>query len=148
MADLAEAVRAAGFTPGGLNLRLNVHRIYCAECVARIERSLEAVPGVISATMNAATNEVNVDYTPTIGDVNRLAQAVERAGPYTATRAVEASEPELDKEAQATAREYRTLLRKWWFGAAVGVPTILLSYPWLIPGLRDWFPRGSIGHCG
>src|SRR3990172_1141364 len=39
--------------------------------------------------------------------------------------------------------EYRTLMRKWWFGAAVGAPTMVLSYPWVIPGLRDVFPRGS-----
>ncbi|MFZ5872499.1 MAG: copper-translocating P-type ATPase, partial [Actinomycetota bacterium] len=40
-------------------------------------------------------------------------------------------------------REYRSLMHKWWFGAAVGVPTMVLSYPWLFPVLRDWFPRGS-----
>ncbi len=40
--------------------------------------------------------------------------------------------------------EYRTLMRKWWFGAAVGVPTMVLSYPWLFPGLRDWFPRETV----
>ena len=40
-------------------------------------------------------------------------------------------------------REYRSLMRKWWFGAAVGVPTMVLSYPWLFPVLRDWFPRES-----
>jgi len=36
-------------------------------------------------------------------------------------------------------------MRKWWFGAAVGVPTMILSYPWLFPGLRDVFTRGSAG---
>ena len=41
------------------------------------------------------------------------------------------------------AAEYRGLMRKWWFGAAVGVPTMILSYPWLFPGLRDVFARGS-----
>ena len=47
--------------------------------------------------------------------------------------------------ASATDRqaEYRTLMRKWWFAAAVGAPTMVLSYPWLIPGLRDAFPHGS-----
>jgi Cu+-exporting ATPase len=34
-------------------------------------------------------------------------------------------------------------MRKWWFGAAVGVPAMILSYPWLFPGLRDVFTRGS-----
>ena len=27
------------------------------------------------------------------------------------------------------AAEYRTLMRKWWFAAAVGAPTMILSYP-------------------
>jgi Cu+-exporting ATPase len=39
--------------------------------------------------------------------------------------------------------EYRALMRKWWFAAAVGVPTMILSYPWLIPGLGGLFPSGS-----
>ena len=49
-----------------------------------------------------------------------------------------ATSPATDRQA-----EYRALMRKWWFGAAIGAPTMILSYPWLIPGLRDVFPRGS-----
>ncbi len=48
-----------------------------------------------------------------------------------------------DKEAEALEREYRSLMQKWWFGAAVGTFTMIMSYPWLFPGLRDWFPRES-----
>ena len=48
-----------------------------------------------------------------------------------------------DAEAIAREREYRTLMRKWWFGAAVGAFTMVFSYPWLFPVLRGWFPRGS-----
>jgi Cu+-exporting ATPase len=143
VANLLAALRSAGFSPAGQTIRLKVSGLYCAECVARIEDALKAVPGVLDATMNAATNEVKVAYSPAVGDLKLLAAAVENAGPYTATRAAEASDPELDQEAQATAREYRALMRKWWFGAAVGVPTMILSYPYLIPGLRDWLPRGS-----
>src|SRR5574338_838439 len=93
--------------------------------------------------MNAATNEVKVEYSPVIGDLGLLTRAVESAGPYKATRAAEASEPKMDKEAQAMEKEYRSLMRKWWFAAAIGAPTMILSYPWLFPILRDWFPRGS-----
>jgi len=143
VADLLEAVRGAGFTPDGQTLRLKVGGLYCAECVVRIENALKATPGVLNATMNAATNEVKVEYSPVIGDLNLLIQAVESAGPYTAARAAEASEPEMDKETQATEKEYRALMRKWWFAAAVGVPTMFLSYANLFPILRDWFPRGS-----
>jgi P-type Cu+ transporter len=143
VADLLDAVRMAGYTPEGQRLRLKVNGGYCAECVGTIETALKAVPGVLDATMNAATNEVNVTYTPSIGDLNLLTQAVERAGPFRATRAAEASEPEQDREAAATANEYRTLMRKWWVAAAVGAPTMILSYPWIFPILGDWFPRGS-----
>lgn len=141
--DLLDAVRSAGFTASGQSMRLKISGIYCAECVVKIEDAIKAVPGVLDATMNAATNEVKVEYSPLIGDLSQLTKAVESAGPYRAARAAEASEPEMDKEAQAMEKEYRSLVRKWWFGAAVGVPTMVLSYPWLFPILRDWFPRGS-----
>ncbi len=49
-----------------------------------------------------------------------------------------AASPVTDRQA-----EYRGLMRKWWFAAAVGAPTMVLSYPWLIPGLRDVFTKGS-----
>ena len=141
--DFLDAIRGAGFTTDGQTLRLKVSGLYCAECVVKIEDALKATPGVLDATMNAATNEVKVTYSPLIGDLSRLTQAVESAGPYKAARAAEASQPEMDKEAQATEKEYRSLMRKWWFAAIIGVPTMILSYASLFPILRDWFPRGS-----
>ncbi len=61
------------------------------------------------------------------------------AGTPAPGRTVEAQAPPDDE----AAREYKMLMRKWWFAAAVGAPTMILSYPWLFPGLRDWLPRGS-----
>ena len=49
------------------------------------------------------------------------------------------SSPADDRQA-----EYQALMRKWWFAAAVGLPTMILSYPWLIPGLGDLFARGTV----
>jgi P-type Cu+ transporter len=143
ISDMLEVVRRTGFTPGSQTLRLKVSGLYCAECVGRIEDALKQVPGVFDATMSAASNEVKVEYSPAIGDLKWLMQAVEQAGPYTAVRAAQASEPEMDKEAQAANQEYHSLMRKWWFAAAIGVPTMILSYPSLFPILRDWLPRGS-----
>ena len=143
VADLLEAVRHAGFIPSGHTVRLKVNGLYCAECVVKIEDALKAVPGVLGATMNAATNEVKVEYSPVIGDLGLLTKAIESAGPYKATRAAEATEPEMDKEAQTNEKEYRALMRKWWFAAIIGVPAMILSYANLFPVLRDLFPRGS-----
>jgi Cu+-exporting ATPase len=57
------------------------------------------------------------------------------SGPVAPIVQPEASQPE---EA-----EYRVFMRKWWFAAAVGAPTMILSYPYLFPILRDLLPRGS-----
>lgn len=59
----------------------------------------------------------------------------------TATARLHAPAPRVAKVDRDA--EYQALMRKWWFAAAVGAPTMFLSYPWLIPGLRDIFVRGS-----
>ncbi len=139
--SLVQAVRAAGFSTGSASLQLAVHGLYCAECATRIEDALRATAGVLEARLNPATEEVTVDYLPTAVDLAALVRAVETAGPYHATPAPAPAPPQ--QQASEQEREYRQLLRKWWFAAAVGVPTMLLSYPYLIPGLRDLLPRGS-----
>lgn len=59
-------------------------------------------------------------------------------------RAISESEaaPAREEAHGESEREYRRLMRKWWFGAAVGAPTMILSYPWVFPALRDLWPRG------
>ena len=66
------------------------------------------------------------------------ATRVAEAAPHSAAEPVAIPSPAGDRQV-----EYRTLMRKWWFAAAVGAPTMILSYPWLVPGLRDVFTRGS-----
>lgn len=140
---LVQAVRDAGFDTGGASLRLKVFGLYCAACINQIEEALKATPGVMDATMNAATDEVKVDYLPGATDLDGLTRAVEGAGPYRVAQAAELGETMPDREASEQDREYRRLMRKWWFGAAVGAPTMILSYPYVIPYFRDVLPRGS-----
>ena len=61
----------------------------------------------------------------------------------TLTQGPRADPAPLESPASDSEREYRRLMRKWWFAAAVGVPTMVLSYPWVLPITRDLFPRGS-----
>ena len=144
--QLVRAARGAGANVGQASLRLKVTGLYCAACVAHIEAALKATPGVLDASMNAATEEAHVAYLPGTVDLGALERAVEAAGPYRAAPAPEPVAPDAatpDPEATGQEREYRLLMRKWWFAAAVGVPTILLSYPMFVPVLRDLLPRGS-----
>ncbi len=60
---------------------------------------------------------------------------------------LDAATESVDLDESARLSEYRTLMRKFWVSAAISVPVILFSYPWLFPGLRDasWLARGSDG---
>ena len=53
------------------------------------------------------------------------------------------AEPQADPAEAAIEREYRVLMRKFWFSAAISVPVMAFSYPDLIPGLDTWMPMGS-----
>ena len=134
--------RAAGYTVGSALIQLGIEGMYCASCVTKLERALEQTPGVLSARVNLATEQARVEYVPRLVDLRGLAQAVESVG-YRTREAPAPTEPALGREEQDQQREYRSLMRKWWFGAAVAAPTMVLSYPWLFPILRDILPRGS-----
>jgi Cu+-exporting ATPase len=56
---------------------------------------------------------------------------------------IDATSEVLDPAEAANEEEYRSLMRKFWFAAAISLPVMALSYPDMIPGLRDWMPMGS-----
>jgi P-type Cu+ transporter len=139
---VVDAVRAAGYTVGLATAEVGIEGMYCASCVTKIEQALEQTPGVLTATVNLAAEQARVQYVPGSVDLAGLGRAVEASG-YRARPATAPAEPALDREEQDRQREYRSLMRKWWFGAAVAAPTMVLSYPWLFPILGDLLPRGS-----
>ena len=147
LTSLAKAVRAAGYTPGSARTRLLIKNMHCASCVTRIEAALQKVPGVVAAHANLGPNAVDVEYQPEVVDFAAIRQAIRSAGHEISDPVSDeirsAVEDDIDPEEAARNREYRTLLRKFWFAAVVSIPVMGLSYPDLIPGLREWMPAGS-----
>ncbi len=64
-------------------IELQVADMTCASCVRRVEKALAAVPGVVAASVNLATEKATVQVAPDVG-APALAAAVQRAG-YGAT---------------------------------------------------------------
>src|SRR6059036_730518 len=58
---------------------LKISGMHCAACVTRVERALDAVPGVVSASVNLATERAQVRLAESVPD-ERLAAAVRAAG--------------------------------------------------------------------
>ena len=75
---MAAAVERAGYTVPHANVAFDIDGMTCASCVSRVERALRAVPGVIEASVNLATNRATVVHGG-VGNAALIA-AVQRAG--------------------------------------------------------------------
>jgi Cu+-exporting ATPase len=140
--DFLEAIRRAGFKAGTARARLAVKGMTCASCVSAVEQGLRSTPGVLDASVNPALALADVVYEPRAIDFEGLQRAIEASG-YQVAEAPAPTETGVDRQEQERQQEYRTLMRKFWFAAAVSIPVIAFSYPDLIPLLRDGMPMGS-----
>ena len=57
---VADAIRRAGYEPLEREVDLAIAGMTCASCAGRVERALAAVPGVLSAEVNLATERARV----------------------------------------------------------------------------------------
>jgi Cu+-exporting ATPase len=132
--QMAQAIKSAGFALDAVQTRIGVENLRCASCVQFIETELKATPGVLNALVNVATQEATVDYLPEKTTLANLNTAIENWGykPRTA-----ASDEPVDKQEEAHAREYRKLMNKFWFAAAVSILVMITAYYQVVPILRD-----------
>jgi Au+-exporting ATPase len=86
---LMQAVEKAGFSVPTASLDLSIGGLTCAGCVGRVERALQAVPGVTKVNVNLATERANVKGTAStealiaaVIDSGYQAQPVELAGTH------------------------------------------------------------------
>jgi Cu+-exporting ATPase len=59
---------------------LQISGMTCSACVRHVEQAVQAVPGVNSATVNLATEKLNVSYDPAADALERIITAVEQKG--------------------------------------------------------------------
>ncbi|MFV2000916.1 MAG: heavy metal translocating P-type ATPase [Acidimicrobiia bacterium] len=114
-------------------LHVALEGMTCASCVSTIEGALNAVPGVLDARVNFATEEATVEVEAGSVDTQRLISVISSAG-YGAT---EVDDDDDNADQRVHERLYRTLLRKFWFAAIVSLPVIYFSYPEIFPGIPE-----------
>ncbi|MGQ9503109.1 MAG: heavy metal translocating P-type ATPase [Anaerolineae bacterium] len=111
--------------PNRAKIELPITGMTCANCAATIERTLtRKVPGVISATVNLATERATVEYIPDQVTRRDLIAAVERAG-YGVLETDEIDSE--DAEQRARAKEIHIQAHKFWIGALFTFPLFVLS---------------------
>jgi Cu+-exporting ATPase len=144
LADPAAVIRAvadAGYAPAVERITLPIGGISCASCVATIEGALRMTPGVVSATVNFATNAATVEFAPASATMADLRRAVREAGYEPLEVADGASSA--DHEKVAREREIRVLKRKLVTGVVLAAPVVLGSmhhwFPWAPSALRNFW---------
>ncbi|MCF6320198.1 MAG: heavy metal translocating P-type ATPase [Rhizobiaceae bacterium] len=109
--ELAQIISDTGFEVPAQTVVMDVTGMTCSGCAARVQKSLNAIPGVIDARVNAATDRADVDWLG--GDASLLVDAVKTAG-YTATprlsAAAQRKEQQQQKEAETNAANRRDLI--------------------------------------
>src|SRR5438128_1418219 len=59
--EIAQTIRELGYEVPVRTLTLSVGGMSCASCVAKIERALRALPGVVRASVNLATERATIE---------------------------------------------------------------------------------------
>ena len=74
------AINSAGYETSLESFELEIEGMTCASCVGRIERALSAVPGVVSASVNLATEKATISATGGLVTRAVLEATVKEAG--------------------------------------------------------------------
>ncbi len=113
-------------------IRFGVGGMTCATCVARVERAVQKLPGIVTASVNLATEKATVEYLPDTVSTARIRAAIADAG-------YEPGEVSADQDREQAAREsaLQNLSRDLRFAAALTLPLFILAMgPMIIPGMH------------
>ena len=138
--DLVLAIEKAGhYQVAESQLTLTISGMSCASCVGRVEKALRAVPGVLEATVNLATEEAHLRVIDGVVPTEGLIAAVSKAG-YQAQSPLPPSvgEPSAGESAKAQAllRDRRDVVLAALFSLPLVLPMLLspLGVEAMLPG--------------
>ncbi len=138
--DMARAIRDAGYGVVIETVTLPVSGMTCASCVKRIEDALKGTDGVISASVNLATERVAIKYNPAQVTLPELKGVIKDAG-YSVPEA-EAEKEFVDTEREARKKEMSDLTLKFILsGIAAAVIMGLMFFGNYIPVISSLPPH-------
>ena len=142
LAEIYRAIEDAGYHAEGATVSVGISGMTCANCASTNETALEDLPGVISAEVNYATDEGQVEYNPNDVGLEALYDAIEDAGYEPIREGGEAGagegdvtgSSEQDRREAARTAEVRKQRRLTLFGAAMAAPLVFFLVEKLLLG--------------
>lgn len=144
MPAVIDAIRKAGYDVPSRSADLAIEGMTCASCVSKVEKALNAVPGVTRASVNLATERAHVELAGQV-PLSDLIKAVKTAG-YEA-RSLDEVRSDAKQETQSDKRDAEALeLKKNVILAAVlTLPVFILEMGSHIVPAMHMFVMNTIG---
>jgi len=121
--DLVRAIEDAGYGVAVSEVVFDITGMTCATCARTIEEALSGLDGLVSASVNLATERATVRYDPEMITIAGLKKAISDAG----YQAVPRGDSYGDTVKEAREREGRRLRILLIFSFVLAVPTFILS---------------------
>ncbi|MDO6486854.1 heavy metal translocating P-type ATPase [Colwellia sp. 6_MG-2023] len=137
--DLVTAVTEAGYQVPLTLKQFGIGKMTCASCVTRVEQALGKVAGVVSASVNLATEQAQVNILSFVTD-EQLEQAVTQAGYLFIPL-------NTDSKLNQTNKSEPFYSKAWWPVLGAGLLTLPLVFPmlgmlfgqeWMLPSFWQW----------
>ena len=137
---IIERIKDIGYGVATGEIELPITGMHCVNCAATVEKTLnEMRPGVVSATVNFATEKAQVAYIPGQMTPTDLIAAIKGAG-YGVVEA-DPDQQLADVEQAAREAEIDEQTRKFWIGVAFSLPLFIFSMA------RDFALLGAWSHA-
>ena len=134
VSDFVKAIKELGYGAGVASVSVPVKGMSCASCVEKVTKALNAVDGVVLASVNFATEKATVNYLPTVTGVDALIKAINSAG-YKALYPAD-EEDLLARDEREKKEEEKRLRLRFIVAAVISIPVMIGSFAGMIP----WVP--------
>lgn len=124
VSDLTKVIRDLGYAVSVAKITLPVKGMTCASCVKTVQDSLSSLDGVVSASVNFASEKATIEYFPSRTGLRDFRKAVKDAG-YELIE-VEKGEDIVEREQREREEAYRKLKSKVITGSLLLFPIFLL----------------------
>lgn len=129
--SLVTAVKSAGYEPAIDELTLGVQGMTCASCVARVERRIGKLPGIVEARVNLSTEKAHVRFLSGAVGLSEVSEAIRQAG-YEPVHTATDNRPGPAETSEAT-----QLRRSLVLAAVLAIPVFAIAMLLLAPGTHQ-----------
>jgi len=133
--ELTAAIEGAGYTPIVEVVEFPIRGMTCASCVARVERVLNKLHGVIEARVNLASESARVRYSPASAGLPEFRKAIGEAGYEVPEEATQAADSAGDAQRE---RELALMRRELAVGIGLSIPVAVLAMGMYYPPFLHW----------